>query len=590
MFSLFNKIQYVLTPRQVTQVFFLLIGSIVLSIVETAGIGLVGIYVLALGDSVEFVSKIPFDFIKSYLSDLSKIKLFLVLSLVLVLSFILKNVYTLFYLYCESIVTKNILLNNSTNLYRIYLERPFFFHLKQNPQKIINKINTGVKMSVSYILFCLSLCKECMLIIFLSSALMLLSLKVSLAVFFSLLIISTFVYILIKKKLKSIGTNIIESNEAILKSLVEGIRGIKISKILNNYNFLISKYRPELIKREENQVAHSIFQKLPKSFLEIFGVFGICLLTIYLLNENMSDKKIFTFLSLLALVLIRLLPSFASISTSIANLRVCKAAFEELANEIKISQSENTNIESHKKNTSSKFDLSKFSLLRLSNIYFKYGSKYENVLTDISIDIKKNSITGFMGESGSGKTTLVDLIIGLLNPSSVSFEINGNNIRLFNLKEWQKIIGYVPQDIFLNNSTIKENIAYGVKADLIDEKKVKRCIQKVQLQSYLKSLPLGINEIISDMGKNMSGGQKQRIGIARALYNDAKILVLDEATSSLDYENEQKIMKDIKIMSKDVTILVIGHKFSSMRNCDKIYSMQSGKIVKLLLPPYLEIN
>ena len=195
-----------------------------------------------------------------------------------------------------------------------------------------------------------------------------------------------------------------------------------------------------------------------------------------------------------------------------------------------------------------------------------------------------------MGESGSGKTTLVDLIIGLLNPSSGSFEINGNNIRLFNLKEWHKIIGYVPQDIFLNNSTIKENIAYGVKADLIDEKKVKRCIEKVQLQSYLKSLPLGINEIISDMGKNMSGGQKQRIGIARALYNDAKILVLDEATSSLDYENEQKIMKDIKIMSKDVTILIIGHKFSTMRNCDKIYSMQSGKIVKLLLPPYLEIN
>ena len=232
MLSLFKKLQYVLTPRQIIQCVFLFIGSLGLSIVETAGIGLIGIYLLALADTVEFVSKIPFDFIKSYLSNLSKINLFFVLSLVLVLSFILKNVYTFFYLYCESIVTKNILLNNSTNLYRIYLKRPFVFHLKQNPQRIINKINTGVKMSVSYILFCLSLCKECMLIIFLSSALMVLSLKISLAVFFSLLIISTFVYILIKKKLKNIGANIIESNEAILQNLVEGIRGIKISKIL----------------------------------------------------------------------------------------------------------------------------------------------------------------------------------------------------------------------------------------------------------------------------------------------------------------------------------------------------------------------
>ncbi len=225
------------------------------------------------------------------------------------------------------------------------------------------------------------------------------------------------------------------------------------------------------------------------------------------------------------------------------------------------------------------FILKRDITISFKNISFFYDNN-KKVLNDISLKFNTNQIIGFVGKSGSGKTTLVDIFIGLLKPISGKLYIQEKEVELFLSKNWQKLIGYVPQDVYLNNSSIKENIALGVDIKKIDELKVINALKKANIYDFVENLPEGINTIIKDLGVNLSGGQKQRLGIARAFYTDPKILVLDEATSALDEETENNILENLKLMTHDITIILIAHKYSTIKYCDKIFILEKGFIKK----------
>ena len=217
-----------------------------------------------------------------------------------------------------------------------------------------------------------------------------------------------------------------------------------------------------------------------------------------------------------------------------------------------------------------------FNLIRIKDLTFAYNS--ENILEDINLEIKKNSVVGIIGKSGVGKSTLIDLLIGLYIPNKGKIFIDDNDLSQ-TTSSWRNLIGYVPQNIYLLDDTLKKNVALGITDNLIDDDKVRLALKLSQLDGFVEDkLEKGINTIIGERGINLSGGQKQRIGIARALYKNPDIIILDEATSSLDLDTEKKLIDTIQDIKSGKTIVIISHRASTLKICDKIYEIKNKKI------------
>ncbi len=216
--------------------------------------------------------------------------------------------------------------------------------------------------------------------------------------------------------------------------------------------------------------------------------------------------------------------------------------------------------------------------IKFENVFFSHENSNAKILQNISLEIRRGQKVGIIGKSGAGKSTLIDLILGLIKPIEGKILIDDSNLD-YNLRDWQKQIGYVPQDIYLLDDTIKNNIAFGLNANDINQEAILKSIELSRLKDYVGSLEEKENTVVGNRGIKVSGGQKQRIGIARALYNNPGILILDEATSSLDAINERKIMEEIYNTAKNTTLIIVTHRYKPVSNCDKIYLLDNGKII-----------
>tara|TARA_B110000971_G_C20031832_1_gene511810 strand:- start:2023 stop:3819 length:1797 start_codon:yes stop_codon:yes gene_type:complete len=590
MYKFFKSVSLLANKPQQIKIYLLFLGGFLSMAIEMIGLGLIGLYVLAISDISTFVSKVPLEFMANLLKSRTDSEIITILSISLILSFIFKSTYSLLYSYFEAKIHRSIIISNSTKLYDIYLKKPYSYFLKQNPQKLVNNINHTLKLGINYIFYNLLLFRELILMAFLVFGSIYISWEITISVFSILLLISGLIFYFIKKELSILGDQIVSSGQRILKDLNEGIRGIKISKIIKNYIYLKKTYISGLEIRENAQLKHAIFQKIPRTILETFSVIIVVFVSMILLSKFNDPSKLFALLALLSVILIRMVPSFANINYALSNLQYSLSAYTILIKDLSDGlNDENLNIKRLVKN-SQIYNFDKKFNVKLKNLSFSYEETTKKSLDNISIEFDSNSFIGFVGKSGSGKTTLIDIIIGLLKPESGHIEIDNRRVSFFESNNWQSKIGYVPQDVILNNSTIKENIAYGIDLEKIDEKKVLDVILKTELDYLIKSLPMGINTILKDLGKNLSGGEKQRFGIARALYNDPKILILDEATSSLDEVNEQKILNNLKLMKKNITIIMIAHKYSTIKFCDKVFLFSSGKLINSGKPDNLQKN
>lgn len=574
-----NSISKFLIHEEKISLFFVFVAGLLLTFFETIGIGSIGVYALVIIDPETLYSKIEYDPLLDFIKSKSQVYFIILISVLLVLIFLLKNLYIIFYTYLETEIFKKILIRNSLKIYNIYLERDYIFHVKNNPQKLINNINSTLKMSINYLFVSFALFREILFILILVGGLFFFNWKFSLLVFFILSIISYLIIFFLKQKILQYGLNIIESGKEILKNLNEGIRSIKFSKLLKSFSFLIKDYRKNIYIRENNQQKHSIITKIPKLILEVSSVLILVLTSIFLIITIEEKNQVASYLAIISLIFIRMIPTFINLNALINNLKFCKPAFNIILEEFNEKTIER-NIFNEEK-----FDLIKKNMInyeiKFENINYEYDLDGEKKLAvkNVSIQINKNEIIGIAGPSGSGKTTLIDIIVGLLKPTAGKITINNKEINLYNNSYWQNHISYVPQDTVLNNTTILENIAYGIEKDKIDLNLVKNCIEKSQLNEYINSLSSGFLTITEDLGKNLSGGQKQRIGLARALYRKPQILILDESTNSLDETNEKIIMRDLAKIN-DMTLIIIAHKFSSIQNCDKVYYFENGKLIK----------
>ena len=573
-----KKIKFFLNKKQRTYIAFLFVGILVSAIFEMIGVGSIPIFINLLLKPDQLISYLPENNLTNFFIAQNHLTQILLSAFFLLLIFVFKNLFLFFTIYLQARIFKNINIENSKRLFQAYVQSPYYLHLSRNPAATGRNVTNEVGLSSRYIECLLYVAREVLVIV---AIFILLLLTDPITVLIVLSVVGLFAitfHFILKNKITSLS-KLAQFHRGQQLQLVNQVFGaIKDTIILNRELYFTNKFRDNTAGAQRYVLFSTIINKLPRLFLEILGVIIILLVTVlFVVNDRSMDTMIPT-LGLLGAATIRMLPSFNTIASQLASMRGSYVSFDLVVKElIKLEKYVNkkNNFKINKLVTKDILNKS----IELKNITFKYPDTEKEILKKLSLKILPGSSVGIIGATGSGKSTLVDIILGLLPPSDGQVLVDGNNINIDNNHlAWQSQIGYIPQDIYLIDDTIKRNIAFGIDDHEIREEDIERAIKLAQLSKFVSDLPLQLNTIIGNRGIRLSGGQRQRIGIARALYRKSKILVFDEATSSLDIETEKAIVDCIENLDGKVTLIVITHRLQTLKNFKNIYFIKQGLI------------
>lgn len=475
-------------------------------------------------------------------------------------------------IWASTLFAHNIGKSISNRLYSNYLHKSWLYHTMHSSAHLIKQIKETERMSVGIIAPILQINARLTLVISMVCALFIVDSTVAIV---TLMIFTTcylLIFTLIKKKVSHYGQmiSIFSGNHS--KLLVEGFGGIQEILLLNRQDYFTKKFTDANKQLVHCIGANEVISKIPRHLVELVAIGSIVLLIIHLLDAEAGNlSKFLPILGVYALAGLKLLPACQQIYSSAILITGNKNAFYLLEADL-ASSSVLIN------NTQKAIPIIKNNIT-LKNIHFTYPTKTEPSLNNISLNIPVNKTIGLVGTSGSGKSTLINVLLGLLSPQKGELMIDDQTISASHMLAWQNTLGFVPQNIFLSNSSVTSNIAFGLLDTQIDFDKIDTAIKLANLTEFIKELPDGINTMIGERGIQISGGQRQRIGIARSLYHNASVLIFDEATSSLDGITEKLIMEAIRGLSGKKTIVLVAHRLQTVRQCDIIYLMNEGKIV-----------
>ena len=464
-------------------------------------------------------------------------------------------------------------------LMRYYIGQEYTFFLNLNSSELIRNINTDPEMFYTAVLNALQLASELCVSLVLMVTLVVTDPLITLGVIISLGIMMLILVKGLKKILEGYGNDRRTYSAGMLKCMQQAFGGIKEIKIANR-----EEYFEQDFEKQNEIYTHVIKQNaflsaLPKPVIEALAIAGLMAMIIVKVAQGTTDNQHFiVVLGVFAVAAFKLLPSVNKISSYYAAIihngvvigKICDEYREIAENKEKMEQTR------ARKERGREVSLKKE--ICVEHMEFTYPNVEEPVLKDVNVTIPKNSSVAFIGPSGAGKTTFVDLILGVLTPQKGVIMADDTDIQT-GLQSWHDKIGYIPQTIYMLDDTIRNNIAFGAKENIRDED-IWEALRQAQLDGLVREMENGLDTIIGEAGVRISGGQRQRIGIARALYRKPEILVLDEATSALDNETEAAVMEAIDRLQGRMTLLIIAHRLSTIRNCDIVYKVENGAVVK----------
>lgn len=572
-----KKIFYILPKGDSVKLVILLLLMLFAAGLEVAGIGMIPAFVAIVADP-ERVMEIEWLEPTLRMLEISTSRDLLIWgSSVLVGIFIFKSLYIIAFNYYEARFIYHRRYTISHRMMRAYMHAPYIFHLQRNTAELLRNIAQEVNVFISTVVTnLLKMIREAVMALAILVFLFVMEPLITLIVI-SLSGLGAGTFILMnKKKMKEYGQEEQERRSEMIKALNQGLGGIKDARVLNREEEFIEKFRIHALKSTRLLAYIRFIQQVPRPVVETTAVVGMLLVSVLLLWQDRPMSAIIPTLTLFAMATVRLMPSVQQIVSMYTNVRYNIVTLNPIYDDLKQLEEYNTRfIEDRKR----KNQITLKDSIELRNVSYSYPDSDEQALNNVSITIPKGKAVAFVGASGAGKTTMVDLILGLLDPDEGQISIDGVDIQK-NLSAWQQNIGYIPQMIYLADETLRSNIAFGLPKDEIDDDKVLKAIKLAQLESLLKQLPKGLDTIVGEHGTRLSGGQRQRIGIARALYHEPKVLVMDEATSSLDNITEKQITTAIESLKGERTLIMIAHRLTTVKNCDTLYFMEKGEIVQ----------
>jgi ABC-type bacteriocin/lantibiotic exporter with double-glycine peptidase domain len=550
-------------------IFFLILLGVVLEIISFSSI--VPVSALLLSDQSSFLV----NFKKLYsINDKDLIVIALLCFLFLL---ILKNLYLFFLAKYQIKFVNKVLKNLRLKIFDNYLNQSIIFLSKKNSSAFLQNVINYCNIYTTYFLLpLLNLTLEILVLFFTICILLYFNFMVTL--FCSLLLLIFGAIILVFNKNSIIKYGGISNSQSVLfiKNIQQTFSAIKDIKILGKESFFRKRVETNINLLNNSSYKAGVIGTYPKYLLETVIVAILILFIIYNLDPEYNSRIISPFLLLFVAATFRLLPSINKILNLVNRIRFSISTVKSLLNEIKKIEANRYN---EIINIKIKPKINIIKKIEIKNLKFSYANKKDYCLDSLNLNIYNNSLIGITGKSGSGKSTLIDIIMGLKLPNDGFVKIN--NYDLLDISgNWRRMIGYVQQDVFLLDDSIKSNIAFGVQENYINKKKISHLIKKTQLENFITSLPEGIDTKVGERGARISGGQKQRIAIARALYSSPKILILDEATNGIDYDSEILILKLLKKIKKDMIIIFVTHKKNVLKFCDVVYELKNRKVYK----------
>lgn len=522
------------------------------------------------------------EWIYVYYPDMTDKAVLLVIGMVIIVIYILKNVFSLFIAYVENSYASKFQYENSVGMLESYLKRPYQFFLNTNSGIIYRGISTDVNGVYQILLSLFTMLSELLTVLVLGIFLLVIDWAIALCAMALAGICFFFIVFFFKENMKSAGRDAQEASSLKNKYGYQAINGIKEIMVLGRREKFVEQFNRAALLEKKSSLINGFISACPDRILEgvcIGGFMGIVCVKIAIGTDLDTFVPI---LGTFAMGAFRILPSISKISSRVNsiifyqptlqsiydNLREVES-YEHLKKELEVGSLKDGQDENLRFNKE----------IEIKKISWKYQNTKRDVLHQTSLRIKKGEAVAFIGPSGAGKTTLADIIMGLLKPQEGEVMMDG--IDIFTIPgQWTKIIGYVPQSVFLIDDTVRSNVAFGLDKYDISDEKVWDALEQAQLKEFVESLPYGLDTIVGERGVKFSGGQRQRIAIARALYENPDILVLDEATSALDNETETAVMESIDALQGNKTLIIVAHRLTTIRNCDVIYEIKDGTAVR----------
>jgi ATP-binding cassette, subfamily B, bacterial PglK len=565
-----RKLHDILTPDQRRAAGVLLFLMLVGTILETLGIGLL-IPTLALLTEPDIHLRYPAVApLLARLGHPSHPQLVAAGISVLVGVYAIKALFLAFMAWRQMRFVYKVQASVSQRLFDGYLRQPWTFHLQRNSSQLVrNALSETAVFSMSGLMPGLMLLSEILVVAGIVLLLLIVEPVGAVVVGVTLGLAAWGFQLGTRRRILAWGEARQHHEGLRLKHLHQGLGGAKDVKLLGREAGFLDEYRLHNEASARYQRRQSTLLHMPRLWFELLAVLGLAILVLVMLAQQQSPATVLPTLGLFAAAAFRLMPSMNRILNAIQNVRYSLPAIDTLAADFRIIQSEPL---------PQRHGLLSFErALEVARVSFTYEGASAPALQEIDLSVERGATVGFVGGSGAGKTTLVDVLLGLLPPDRGEVRVDGVNIRT-NLRGWQDQIGYVPQSVYLTDDTLRGNVAFGLRDQDIDDDAVERALEAAQLRELVEELPNGMHTVVGERGVRLSGGQRQRIGIARALYHDPAVLVLDEATSSLDSATEEGVMEAIRALHGKKTILIVAHRLSTVADCDRLYRLERGRI------------
>ena len=576
--DLVSKLMYTLTPQQKSYGVVVLLCSLVGALFETLGVSIIYNLVQAMVNPEDLFRHRFLGPILSLCGVRNATGAVWMTCILAALLYIVKNIYLIALIWLRNKYACKIRRELSIRIIRSYMHREYPFFLKVTTGELLQSsradvdgvyiiVNTFFKLIIdsatttfifAYIIYTDAAMALCV---------------IALGVLCLILVTGIF-----RRRVRVMGKRSRESKAVLNQYLLQAYNGIKEIMVKRTQQFFVDSYEKEYLRYQKTQISSNIAKESPANLIEAVSVSGIMIALGFRMSGMTDSLDFVPKLAAFALAAFRILPCLGKISASVNSITYRTASLEKTWNTLKeveeeaAARNERTPVTETKEDKALRFDKE----LVLKGVTWHYEGIEKDVLDGLELTIRKGTSIGIMGSSGAGKTTLMDVILSLLKPQGGRIEVDGRDVHEIPTA-WARMIGYVPQTIYMTDDTIRNNVAFGLYPKEIDDDQVWRALEQAQIDDFVRGLPNGIDTKVGERGVRFSGGQRQRIAIARALYYDPNILVFDEATSALDNETEAAVMESVDSLQRAKTLIIVAHRLSTLKNCDEIYEIKDGK-------------
>lgn len=568
---------YSLFPASAKRNSLILVGMMLVgAVLEVLGVAVVPAFVSAVVEPDRFSHLPVVGGLLTELGELDGGRTVIWAAAALILVFGIKNGFLVFNVFCQARFITNRRIDLGARLTNAYMQAPYPFHLARNTAEMLRNIDREVNViSYQVIAAVLEICTRGLI---LAAVLLFLFAVEPWITLCWLLIFGSLAAGGVQaasRKLKHGGIEEQAQRKQFVQALYQGFGSVKEARVLNRERFFADKISGS-IRRMATVFGFKLFAgKAVSPMTEFLAITGLLVLAVALVMLGRPTESILVTLSMFIVGLVRLKEMISVVMHHLANLRYGIVAIDPVYEDLTVLES-GSMATAPRAEPPAPRPLAR--RIQLDDVWYRYDQADDHALQGIDVEVLAGAAIGFVGSTGSGKSTLIDILLGLLEPQQGGVLVDGVDIRRDGVGSWQTAIGYVPQSIYLLDDTIRRNIALGVRDEDIDEDALWTAVRTAQLESFIARQPQGLESVIGEHGARLSGGERQRIGIARALYNDPQVLVLDEATSSLDNATEKAVIQAVEALKGERTIVMIAHRLTTVQNCDKLYFLKDGRI------------